>query len=215
MMLKRKIFCIGAHPDDLELGMGGTIAKHVQSNDEVHLMVCTLGIGGVSGEPELRREEAKNGANLLGAILHLIDYPVMNLNKLSKDFTNVVRRQIEGINPDRVYTHSPHDYHQIHNTVTQAVIKGIGNVKEVIYYEVLSSTTADFIPNAYVDITEHIDLKIESLNAHKSQMVKQYNFANAIRSLAHTRYLLSKIGSKPFGMAEAFTISQLFVQDLF
>ena len=214
-MLKKKILCIGAHPDDLELGMGGTIAKHVQSKDEVHLMVCTLGIGGMSGEPELRRQEAKNGANILGANLHLIEYPVLNLNKSSKGFANVVRKQIEDFSPDRVYTHSPHDYHQIHNTVTQAVIQGIGNVREVIYYEVLSSTTAEFTPNAYVDITEHMDLKIRSLNVHKSQMVKQYTLANAIRSLAHTRYLLSKIGSKPYGMAEAFTISRLFVKDLF
>lgn len=214
-MLKKKILCIGAHPDDLELGMGGTIAKHVQSKDEVHLMVCTLGIGGMSGEPELRRQEAKNGANILGANLHLIEYPVLNLNKSSKGFANVVRKQIEDSSPDRVYTHSPHDYHQIHNTVTQAVIQGIGNVREVIYYEVLSSTTAEFTPNAYVDITEHMDLKIRSLNVHKSQMVKQYTLANAIRSLAHTRYLLSKIGSKPYGMAEAFTISRLFVKDLF
>ena len=44
--LLKKILCVGAHPDDLELGLGGTIAKHVDKKHEVHLVICTQGIGG-------------------------------------------------------------------------------------------------------------------------------------------------------------------------
>jgi LmbE family N-acetylglucosaminyl deacetylase len=212
-MLGKKILCIGAHPDDLELGMGGTVAKHVKSNHEVHLVVCTLGIGGKSGDPKLRRDEAKEGANILGAHLHLIDYPVLDLNKPSRHFTNIIEKLIRSIGPERVYTHSPYDYHQIHNTVGQAVIQGIDNVREVVYYEVLSSTTPDFKPNAYVDITDHIGLKLRSLCAHKSQVARVHNLEHAVKSLAYTRYSLSKIGARPYGMAEAFMIYRLLVLD--
>jgi LmbE family N-acetylglucosaminyl deacetylase len=41
---------IGAHPDDVELAMGGTLAKHSNRGDEIHIIVCTLGIGGIYRE---------------------------------------------------------------------------------------------------------------------------------------------------------------------
>lgn len=213
--MKKKILCIGAHPDDVELGMGGTVAKHVDKDHEVHLVICTQGIGGNSGHPKLRMEEAEKAADILGVHLHLIDYPVLNLNRPSSDFTNVIKNIIKTINPDRVYTHSPHDYHQIHNTVARCVTDGISNVRKVIYYEIISSTTPDFKPNAYVDISNYIDVKIKSLSAHRTQGSKLYFLKNAVKSLAYTRYSLSKIGLKHNGMAEAFAIHRYLIQDSF
>jgi LmbE family N-acetylglucosaminyl deacetylase len=211
--MRKKILCIGAHPDDLELGMGGTIAKHVERDHEVHLLICTQGIGGRSGDPELRMVEAEKAADILGADLHLVDYPVLRLNKPSSDFSKTIGNWIENINPDRVYTHSPLDYHQIHQTVAQSVTDVVDNVKELVYYEVLSSTSPDFKPNAYVDITDYIDVKLKSLSMHQTQESKLYHIVNAVKSLAYARYSLSKIGLKPNGMAEAFTINRFIVGD--
>jgi LmbE family N-acetylglucosaminyl deacetylase len=213
--VRKKILCVGAHPDDVELGMGGTIAKHVDRDHEVHIVICTQGIGGESGDPKLRMEEAEKAAHILGAYLHLLNYPVLNLNKPSFDFTRIIRNLLKNINPDRVYTHSPHDYHQIHNTVAKCVTHGIGNVKEVIYFEILSSTNPDFRPNAYVDISSYMDIKLNSLSAHQTQGSKLYFLKNAVKSLAYARYSLSKIGSKRNGMAEAFAIYRFFLRDSF
>ncbi|HEU4446343.1 MAG TPA: PIG-L deacetylase family protein [Nitrososphaeraceae archaeon] len=210
--MRKKVLCVGAHPDDLELGMGGTIAKHVDRNHEVHLAICTQGIGGKSGHPKLRMEEAKKAAAILGADLHLIDYPVLKLNKPSIDFKMTISNLIQRINPDRVYTHSPYDYHQIHYTVAQSVTDVIDNIKEFVYYEIISSTSPEFKPNAYVDITDYIDVKLTSLKAHQTQGSKLYIISNAVKSLAYARYTLSKIGSRPNGMAEAFTIHRLLTE---
>lgn len=195
--------------------MGGTIAKHVDRDHEVHLLICTQGIGGKSGDPKLRMEEAEKAANILGADLHIIDYPAVNLNKPSIDFSRILRSRIRSINPDRVYTHSPLDYHQIHSTVSQSVTDEIDNIREVIYYEVLSSTSPEFKPNAYVDITDYIDVKINSIGAHKTQVSKLYFLPHVLKSLAYTRYSQSKIGLKPYGMAEAFAIYRFLVQNSF
>jgi LmbE family N-acetylglucosaminyl deacetylase len=211
--LRKKILCIGAHPDDLELGMGGTIAKHVDRNHEVHLAICTQGIGGKSGHPKLRMEEAKKAAAILGGDLHLIDYPVLQLNKPSNEFKMTISNLIQSINPDRVYTHSPHDYHQIHQTVAQSVTDVTYQIRELVYYEIISSTNPDFKPNAYVDITEYIDFKLNSLSAHQTQRSKLYIIANAVKSLAYARYSISKMGLKSNGMAEAFTIHRFLVED--
>ena len=55
---------IGAHPDDVELGMGGTLAKHSKRGDEIHIITCILGIGGISGDPKIREEEASHPESL-------------------------------------------------------------------------------------------------------------------------------------------------------
>ena len=56
-----KVLVFGAHPDDLEIGMGGTIAKHVSVGDTVLMVVTTI-----PSQRECRREEAQRGAAILG-----------------------------------------------------------------------------------------------------------------------------------------------------
>ncbi|MDQ3838617.1 MAG: PIG-L family deacetylase [Thermoproteota archaeon] len=207
-----KIVCIGAHPDDVEQGMGGTIAKHTNREDDVHIVICTLGIGGESGDPRTRKKEAQVAASILGANLHTLDYPVLKLNKPSVEFDNIMNKIIDNLSPDRLYIHSPFDYHQVHSTVSQSVIKASKDVKQVLFYEDISSTTVEFKPNAYVDITNYIDIKIRSLYVHKTQSKKLYLQSNILRSLANTRYMMGKLGSHPNGMAEAFTIHKFIIE---
>jgi LmbE family N-acetylglucosaminyl deacetylase len=209
--LIKKIVSIGAHPDDVEQGMGGTLAKHSHRGDDVHVIVCTLGIGGGSGDPTKREEEARMASQILGAKLHSLDYPILKTNKPSPEFENVIRQTIDEINPDRVYVHSPHDYHQIHAAVSECGTRAAKDVKQLLYYEDISSTNPEFIPNAYVDITDYIHLKIKSLQAHGTQSSKIYLQSNLMRSLAHTRFAMGKLGSNPNGMAEAFTIHKFII----
>jgi LmbE family N-acetylglucosaminyl deacetylase len=205
----KKIISIGSHPDDVEQGMGGSLAKHSDKGDEVHIILCTL--GGVSGEPKIREEEAQMAARILNADLHVLDYPVYKLNKPSIEFSKIISKVLEEMHPYRVYTHSPFDYHQVHAAVSESVITAAIEIGQLLFYEDISSTDPQFRPNAYVDITEYIDLKIKSLDAHRTQLSKSYLQSNVLRSLASTRYFMSKIGLNPNGMAEAFTIHKFIV----
>ena len=99
--------------------MGGTLAKHSQRGDDIHIILCTLGIGGTSGDPKARENEASAAAKILNAKLHILDFPVVKLNRPSIEFERVLRDILNDINPYRVYTHSPFDYHQVHEAVSE------------------------------------------------------------------------------------------------
>jgi LmbE family N-acetylglucosaminyl deacetylase len=210
---RKKILCIGAHPDDVELGMAGTAAKHASRGDDVLMVICTLGIGGASGGSEERELEAKTSAKILNCGLRIIDYPVLKLNRPSDEFSGIMRRLMEEFNPDRLYTHSPCDYHQVHESVAEGVMHASPNVPQILQYEVASSTTPEFRPNAYVNITDFINVKIQCLQSHSTQAAKNYMQENITRSLAHSRYVLGKIGSKPDGMAESFAVAKFAITD--
>jgi LmbE family N-acetylglucosaminyl deacetylase len=191
--------------------MGGTLAKHNKRGDEVHVILCTLGIGGNSGDPKGRQEEAQAAAKILNARLHILDFPVIKLNKPSMEFEKLLKRTLNDINPNRLYTHSPFDYHQVHEAVSEGSRNAAKDIEQVLFYEVISSTSPEFRANAYVDVTDYIDKKVECLAYHNTQSSKLYMQAHIIRSLAHTRYLMSKIGTRQEGMAEAFAIGRMVI----
>jgi LmbE family N-acetylglucosaminyl deacetylase len=208
------IASIGAHPDDVELGMGATLAKHSDRGHDTHIILCTLGIGGSSGDPKSRESEAQAAARILNAKLHIVDFPVLKLNKPSLEFARVLKRTLEDISPHRVYTHSPFDYHQVHESVSECTRSAANGIEQLLFYEVISSTSPEFRANAYVDITDYMSKKIESLTHHNTQSSKLYMQAHIVRSLAHTRYLMSKIGTRHEGMAEAFAIERMVIPNL-
>jgi LmbE family N-acetylglucosaminyl deacetylase len=204
--MSKKIVAIGAHPDDIEMNIGGTLIKHTQRGDDVYYIVCTLGIGGLSGDLKIREKETINAANILGAKLQILDFPVLKLNKPSIEFVNIIKSVLEKINPDRVYTHTPYDYHQVHITVSECVTKASQHIPQVLFFESISSGNLDFTPNAYVDISNYIDTKIKSIECHITQSKKLYLQSKVIRSFGYVRYTMGKIGSNPNGMAEAFFV---------
>ncbi len=196
--------------------MGGTLAKHSKRGDEIHIILCTLGIGGTSGDPKTREKEAQDAAKILNAKLHILDFPVVKLNKPSMEFEAVLKRTISDINPHRMYVHSPFDYHQVHESVSECARNAAArDVQQLLFYEIISSTSPEFRANAYVDITDYMDKRIECLAQHFTQSGKLYMQTQMIRSLAHTRYLLGKIGTRQDGMAEAFTIGRMVISNRF
>jgi LmbE family N-acetylglucosaminyl deacetylase len=202
---KMRIVCIGAHPDDVELGMGGTIAHHVKNNDDVSIILCTL--GGVSGDPEKRKRETINASKILGVKdLRILNYPVSKLNKPEAKFSRILKSELDEIKPDRMYTHSPKDFHQVHVGVSKSAIKASENIGQILFFETISSTMPEFFPNAYCDITKFIKQKIESLKAHQSQRHRFYLKPNVVKSIANTRYVWGKIGPNSRGYAESFYI---------
>lgn len=70
---RRRYVAFGAHPDDIEFGCGGVIAKETATGAQVHLVVCSRGEAGTNGTPKIRTAEAKRAAQALGASIEFLD----------------------------------------------------------------------------------------------------------------------------------------------
>ncbi|MBI2516088.1 MAG: PIG-L family deacetylase [Opitutae bacterium] len=68
------LLAFGAHPDDIEFGCGGVIAREARAGRPVHLVVCSRGEAGTNGSPAERAEEAAKAAQLLGATLEFVEF---------------------------------------------------------------------------------------------------------------------------------------------
>ena len=66
------LLAFGAHPDDIEFGCGGVIARETQAGRKVHFVICSHGEAGTHGTPKQRAAEAKQAAQLLGATVEFI-----------------------------------------------------------------------------------------------------------------------------------------------
>jgi len=205
-----KIACFTAHPDDVEIGMGGTLAKHVDRGDDVHVILTTL--GGVVGPSKKREREARKAAHILGIDdLEILNYPVHKLNRPTLEFVKIIKGILAELKPDRIYTHTLFDNHQVHVAVAESVMYAAKEIRQILSCEFISSTTADFNPNAFVDITDYMDRKIKSIKVHQTQSNRFYIQPNVIRSLGNVRYVWGKVGKNPMGYAEAFVIGR-FIQ---
>ena len=67
------LLAFGAHPDDIEFGCGGVIAKETRAGRKAHFVICSRGEAGTHGTPEQRVAEAKKSAALLGATVEFIE----------------------------------------------------------------------------------------------------------------------------------------------
>jgi LmbE family N-acetylglucosaminyl deacetylase len=67
------LLVVGAHPDDIEFGCGGVVARETRTGRRAHFVVCSRGEAGTHGTPEVRTEEARRGAAILGATIEFVD----------------------------------------------------------------------------------------------------------------------------------------------
>ena len=163
-----RIIVFGAHPDDMEIGMGGTIAKHVEAGDDVLMVVAT-----VPSQRELRTQEARAGAEVLGARLEILDIPSDDLG-VNRRTIREFDRLLTSIDPHLVYTHWDQDSHQDHNAVSRAILAaGRRNRCSVLMYEQTipgGVTPGGFKAQSFVDITDYIDRKCRSILVHRTQI---------------------------------------------
>lgn len=163
-----RILAIGAHPDDLEYGCGGTLYKMSRLGHEISLLVMTRGEMG--GKPELRQFEQEKAAKLLNAKLYWGRFQDTQI-PLEKETINTIEFFIKKINPDIIFCLFPNDTHQDHRIVAQATITATRYIQNVLFYEV--PTTVDFSPaSVFVDIGKVIEKKMQLLKAHRSQVFR-------------------------------------------
>jgi LmbE family N-acetylglucosaminyl deacetylase len=159
------ILVIGAHPDDYELGMGGTILHHINKGDKVFAVVATN--GEKLADPERRKKETEEAGIILG-IQKIFFFDIKDTQISSGSETiELIENVIEEVKPDRVYSHSMDDTHQDHRNLSKASLAAARKIKQILFYEAPSSHI-NFAPNYFVDIAPFLDKKVEALKVHKS-----------------------------------------------
>ncbi len=189
--MKLDILAFAAHPDDTELSCAGTLAMHVSNGDKVGVVDLTRGEMGTRGTPEIRDEEAKNSADILG--LSIRD----NLGFFDAYFVNdkahqhEVVRSIRKYQPDVILANAIYDRHPDHGRASKLVVdacflSGLAKVEtknddgtnqtpwrpRAVYHYIQSQfITPDFI----VDVSEHWETKMKAIKAFKSQFFDPNN----------------------------------------
>jgi len=198
------ILAIGAHPDDIELGCGGTLIKAVREGH--HIFMYTLTRGGASGEPSERTEELKKSARFIGAKdLKVDDFEDTKLTP-GADLINHLESYIRFADPDIIFTHSQKDIHHDHRAIATATVEAARYSSNILSYEI--PLTKDFQPEVYYDISEVIDEKVQLIEIFWSQNTKLYLKAKAIKGLAEYRALQSRLNSR-VNFVESFEVVKL------
>ena len=182
--MKLDILAIGSHPDDVELSCSGTIAKEVDRGKKVGILDLTRGELGTRGSAEIRDQEAKNAAEILGVVMRY------NLEFSDAFFENNTSHKLEVIKiirkykPEIVLCNAVEDRHIDHGKGARLVsdacfLSGLRKIetimdgnkqaawrpKHVFHYIQWKNLTPDFV----VDISGYMDKKMDAVMAYRSQ----------------------------------------------
>lgn len=224
--MKLDILAFGAHPDDVELGCSGTLAKEVSLGKKVGIIDLTRGELGTRGSVEIRDAEARLAAEILGISIR------ENLNMRDGFFVNDEAHQMKIIEmirkyqPEIVICNAIQDRHVDHGKGSKLVsdacfLSGLRKI-ETIYDGILQEAWrpkvvyhyiqwATIKPDFVVDITGFMDIKVKSILAYSSQFYNE-NSNEPVTPIATKNFLESvHYRSQDFGRlvgvdyAEGFT----------
>ena len=231
------ILAIGCHPDDVEIACAGTLAKCVKRGDRVIVAhVSTGNLGHVVIPPEelriIRANEAKKAGSLAGIEVISVGFNDLEIYDNNKEARDKIVDVIRYANPDVIITHNPDDYMPDHTAVSRlvfdasftATLPNYTNYNHVfssedgeaaklvpIYYmDTLAGV--NFNPTEYVDISDVIDLKLQMLECHESQLVWMrehdgIDFADMVKTCS--RYRGYQCGAD---YAEGFKMCQVYLK---
>ena len=205
-----RVLAIGAHPDDIELACSGTLAKCVKRGDTVIVCHASSGnLGHVVIPPEelkvIRANEAKKAGAMAGIEVIWGGFDDLDIYDNNKEARDKMVDIIKYANPDFIITHSPDDYMPDHTAVSRLVFDAsftatLPNYKSkykepaklvpIYYKDTLAGV--NFNPTEYVDISEEIDLKMDMLECHESQLVwmrehDNIDFADMVKTCSKYR----------------------------
>lgn len=184
---------IGAHPDDLELGCGATLAKLAAQGTSVHAVVLTTGGNGADDDYD-RADETREALMSLG-VDHVTqhDLPDTRLHQHLNEMIALLEGHVRIVQPERVYTMFDLDRHQDHRAVYDASIVACRRVPQILGYETPSSYP-NFLPTVFEQVDEFIERKIAALKLHGSQEGRRYMQEEKVRSAAHFRGVQVDLG---------------------
>jgi LmbE family N-acetylglucosaminyl deacetylase len=180
------VLALGAHPDDTEIGCGGTLALHADAGDRVTIACVTDGEAGGMGVPpvklaRIRREEAAAAAVMLGVEeVRFLGFPDGRLAWAGYDLVAVLGRLVRELRPEIVYIPHAGDAHPDHAALTAAAIDAVRRAGAHAYPELGGPHRASelrlyevWTPLAEVGVTVDIstvaDRKATAIRCHDSQ----------------------------------------------
>lgn len=162
------ILAVSPHPDDVEIGCFGTLAR-LAPHEPVVIVVLTS--GSVRGSPEEREREALESAQLIGATVEFLRYPdgslVQNAETVGK-----VRALMKHHQATLVFAPYSQDTHQDHTAAHGIVVASAAHTGEILLYE--TPSTLGFLPNVFYDITATLPVKHQALALFRSQADRPY-----------------------------------------
>jgi LmbE family N-acetylglucosaminyl deacetylase len=178
---RERVLAVGAHPDDVEIGAGGTLLSHRANGDAVTIL--TLSGGARGGDVASRRREAETAAAVIGARLLMEDLEDTCIRE-SDPTVSIIERVIADIRPTIIYTHSVNDVHQDHRNTHSAAMVASRTVPYVLCFQSPSATIA-FRPSRFVSIEHTLDGKLDAIRAFGSQATtREYLDEDLLRATA-------------------------------
>ncbi|HML45908.1 MAG TPA: PIG-L family deacetylase [Clostridia bacterium] len=183
------VLAVGCHPDDIEIGCAGTLARYAQEGHRVfccHVANGNMGHAVIEPGPlrGIRREEAKAAGALYGAEeVMTLDAGDLHVDSGDLGLRRAMVEVIRHAKPDVVLTHDPNDYMRDH-VETSKLVFDASFCCTVPHYETESPTHpvfpplyymdtlagVNFLPEEYVDITATVEVKLKALACHASQI---------------------------------------------
>ena len=200
------ILAIGAHPDDLEYGCGGTLIKYSSAGHKVYLLIMSEGEMGGTGKT--RKAEQIKSAKIMN--IQKIFWGGIKDTRLSRGKETIAKIEdvLAEIKPDFIFVTYLDDTHQDHRNLSRATISATRYIRNVLFYE--TPTTQNFTPNVFVDINPIFEKKLSTLKAHKSQVdktnIEDLNIIDIAKSTATFRGIQARVK-----YAEGFNSLRLFI----
>ena len=205
------ILAFGPHPDDVEFGCGGFVAKAAKKGKRVGIIDLSLGEMATNGTVEERKKEAETAAAILGAVhrenLSLPD----TIHYNPKEAQEKIVRSIRTYRPNTILIPYGYDRHPVHETGSRMVREAVftsGLVKyktgellphrpkHFYYYFLWCSIEPSFV----LDISDVYETKIKALRAHESQFSKREGTVQTIDTMLNSNDMFG-IESRRYGYA--------------
>jgi LmbE family N-acetylglucosaminyl deacetylase len=162
------VLALGAHPDDIEYGCGGTLTLYGEKGHDVFLFVASD--GSLGGDAGVREREQKESAVVIGAREVFWGGYRDTEVPYNRDLIVRIEAVIKEVRPTMIFVHHPDDTHQDHRHLAEAAVSATRYVPNFLFFE--GPTTQNFAPNCYANIEPVLDRKLACLEAHRSQVAK-------------------------------------------
>ena len=214
-----KVLVISPHPDDETLGCGGTLYRHKNDGDEIYWLIVT-GLNENNGWSENTVKKRDNEIEAVAIKYGFSDVfnlrlPTTKIDTLPlSDLIGKITDIYKNIKPDIIYMPFAYDVHTDHQIIAKALQSTFKwfrypHIKKVYMYETLSESEFNFVenrtfrPNVFVNITQYLENKIETMKIYDGEMGK-FPFPRSEKTL---RSLAALRGSQSgFKSAEAFEL---------
>lgn len=193
------VLVVAVHPDDETLGCGGTLLKHKENGDEIHWMICTemREENGFQYEKILSRQDEIEKVVSMYCFddVHRLGFSTMKVDEYTvSELVNKLSAVISKVKPTILYLPFKADVHSDHRVMFEAVYSCTKSfrypfIKKIYMMETLSetdfalSTKEDsFIPNVFVDISKHLNRKLDIMRVFESE-VGYHPFPRSLRNI--------------------------------